>query len=137
MPNSITPFRKNKKPLDLRRQLNGLEILNTLNKNLKALEKIDDELEDSIQDFERNVTDENGEVIRTEFYRSTILDKETIAVYHTRQAGHKMQIDTALKMLNKVMPDLKAIEHSDNLKDASTKALEAFAIAAAEIPHAE
>ena len=132
--NLIVPF--NRKPpkskRDLRAHLDGTALLGKLNDNLRALDKIDEQLAESIQDFEREVMDNEGNVVRTETYTSTTLDKETIAVFHTRQAGHKMQIDTVLKMLNKVMPDLKALEVTDNIKDASTKALEAFATAASE-----
>lgn len=126
----IRPFQRNKKHLDLRTHLNGAALLGELQKHLTALDTIDTELKDSIQDFSRDILDSDGKVIRTESYRSTILDKETIAVYHTRQAGRKVQIDTVLKMLNKVMPDLKAIENVDDLGSIADRALLAFAEAA-------
>jgi len=126
----VTPFKRNKKVTDLRTHLNGAAILGQLQTHLKALSTIDKELEDSIQDFEREILDEQGKLIRTEHYRSTVLDKETIAVYHTRQAGRKVQIDTTLKLLNKVMPDLKAIETTDDIGNIADRALKAFAEAA-------
>lgn len=121
-----------KKTKDLRTQLSGVEILGNINQNLRALDKIDEELDNAVQDFDREVLDENGEVIRTETYRSTILDKETIAVYHTRQAGYKMKIDTSLKLLNKVLPDLRAIDQTGDIGNAADKAIKAFALAASE-----
>jgi len=126
----ITPFKRNKKPTDLRTHLNGAALLGQLQKHLTALETIDTELSNSIQDFSREILDPEGKVLRTETYRSTVLDKETIAVYHTRQAGRKVQIDTTLKMLNKVMPDLKAIETTDDIGNVADRALLAFAEAA-------
>ena len=128
----VRPFRRNHKVKDLRDHLNGPIILGSLATHLKAIESLEKELEDSIQDFEREVMGADGEVIRTETYRSTILDKETIAVYHTRMNARKLQIDTSLKMLNKVMPDLKAIENTDDIANAAERALSAFAQAAAE-----
>ncbi len=128
----IKPFRKTKHPTDLRTHLDGPMLLGQLQSHLEAFTKIDKELEDSIQDFEREVLDGEGKVIRTEHYKSTILDKETIAVYHTRQSGRKTQIDTILKMLNKVMPDLKAIETTDDIGNIADRALLAFAEAAKE-----
>lgn len=128
MGSNVTKF-KRKHP-DLRTKINGVELLSKINDNFRALEKIDDELEAAIQDFEREVLDENGEVIRTEHYRSTVLDKETIAVYHTRQAGRKMQIDACLRMLNKVLPDLRAVEKTKDVHDKAAMALAAFAKAA-------
>jgi len=127
----IIPF-KNKKVSDPRARIDTLQLLGRLNDNLEALSKIDQELEDAITDFERDIMDDEGNVIRTEYYKSTTLDKETIAVYHTRQNGRKIQIDTIMKMLNKVMPDLKAIEQTSDLTDKATAALRAFAAAAAE-----
>ena len=126
----VRPFGRGKKQSDLRTHINGAVLLGELQKHLSALSSIDTELADSIQDFSRDVLGNDGEVIRVEHYRSTILDKETIAVYHTRQAGRKVQIDTVLKMLNKVMPDLKAIENVDDLGSLADRALLAFAEAA-------
>ena len=132
MPSSVVPFQRKKQTPSLRKQVNGIELLAELNKNFKALTDIDAELANSIQEFEKNTIDtETGEVI-TSFYKSTILDKETIAVYHTRQAGRKMQIDAIMKMLNKVLPDLRAIETSKDVGDKAAMALAAFAQAAAE-----
>ena len=127
----VRPFSRNsrQKKTDLRDNLHGPHLLGQLQKHLNALTTLDKELETSIQDFERNIT-ENGEFVRIEKYRSTVLDKETIAVYHTRQAGRKVQIDTILKMLNKVMPDLRAIETSDDIGNIADRALLAFAEAA-------
>ncbi len=126
----VTPFKRSRKRTTLRTHLNGHALLGTLQTHLTALEAIDKELENSIQDFERNILNEAGDVIRTETYRSTILDKETIGVYHTRINARKIQIDTALKMLNKVLPDLKAIENIDDIANAAERALKAFAEAA-------
>ena len=132
MPSSVVPFQRKKQTPSLRKQVNGIELLAELNKNFKALTDIDAELANSIQEFEKSTIDtETGEVI-TSFYKSTILDKETIAVYHTRQAGRKMQIDAIMKMLNKVLPDLRAIETSKDVGDKAAMALAAFAQAAAE-----
>jgi len=132
MKNVVTPFKRNTKVKDLRTHLNGPALLGTLNSHLNAIGKIEKELEDSIQDFEREILDAEGNHLRTETYRSTILDKETIAVYHTRMHARKLQIDTSLKMLNKVMPDLKAIENTEDIANAAERALAAFAAAAAE-----
>ena len=126
----VRPFGQGKKQSDIRTHLNGAALLGALQTHLTALSDIDVELENSIQDFSRDILGPDGKVIRTENYRSTILDKETIAVYHTRQAGRKVQIDTVLKMLNKVMPDLKAIENVDDLGSIADRALLAFAKAA-------
>ena len=132
MPSSVVPFQRKKQTPSLRKQVNGIELLAELNKNFKALTDIDAELANSIQEFEKSTIDtETGEVT-TSFYKSTILDKETIAVYHTRQAGRKMQIDAIMKMLNKVLPDLRAIETSKDVGDKAAMALAAFAQAAAE-----
>ena len=43
-----------------------------------------------------------------------------------------MMIDAALKMLNKVLPDLRAVETGKDLGDKAAMALAAFAEAAAE-----
>ena len=128
----IVPFKRNKQVRDLRTHLNGPALLGKLQTHLEALTAIDAEMEASIQDFTREIINsETGEVTQ-EIYRSTILDKETIGVYHTRINARKIQIDTALKMLNKVLPDLKAIENLDDIANASDRALKAFARAAAE-----
>jgi len=133
MNNVVTPFKRSKsKKIDLREHLNGPGILGSLGTHIQAIEALEKELEKSIQDFERDICSPDGTVIRTETYRSTVLDKETIAVYHTRMNARKLQIDTALKMLNKVMPDLKAIENTDDIQDAARRALTAFAAAAAQ-----
>ncbi len=129
----VKPFnrgRNKSKSVDLRTYIDGTELLGQLQKHLQALENMDVELSDSIKQFQREILDNKGEVIRTEEYTSTTLDKETIAVFHTRQAGRKTQIDTILKMLNKVMPDLKAIEHADDIGNIADRALAAFAKAA-------
>ena len=126
----VRPFQKNKKQIDLRTHLNGAALLGELQRHLTAFETIDKELKNSIQDFSRDILASAGKLIRTEKYRSTVLDKETIAVYHTRQAGRKVQIDTVLKMLNKVMPDLKAVETTDDIGNLADRALLAFAAAA-------
>ncbi len=128
---SVTQFRKEAKK-DLRTNIDGLEILSNLKKNLDALTQIDEELENAIHDFERDVMDDEGNIIRTEVYRSTTLDRETIAVYHARQAGRKMQIDAQLRILNKVLPDLKAVEKTKDINDKAAMALAAFAAAASE-----
>jgi hypothetical protein len=127
--NSVTKFRQKAKK-DLRADIDGTRLIADLQHNLKALSKIDEELEQAIQEFERDVLDNDGNLIRTERYKSTLLDKETIAVYHTRQAGRKMQIDTTLRLLNKVLPDLKAVEKTKDLNNRSEQALLAFAKAA-------
>ena len=126
----VIPFKRGRNKTELRTHLNGAALLGQLQTHLNALETIDKELANSIQDFTRNVFDEKGEIKNVEHYRSTVLDKETIAVYHTRQSGRKVQIDTILKMLNKVMPDLKAIDHTGDLASAADRALLAFADAA-------
>jgi len=127
----VKPFtRTTRKKTDLRTHLDGPNLLGQLQQHLEAFTTIDKELEDSIQDFEREILDGEGNVLRTEHYKSTILDKETIAVYHTRQAGRKTQIDTVLKLLNKVMPDLRAIETTGDIGSVADRALLAFAEAA-------
>jgi len=128
----VRPFSRQSraKKTDLRDNLHGPHLLGQLQVHLNALTTLDKELEASVQDFTREILGPDGESIRTESYRSTVLDKETIAVYHTRQAGRKVQIDTVLKMLNKVMPDLKAIENTDDIGDVAARALLAFAEAA-------
>ena len=126
----ITPFSRGKQTKDLRTHLDGPSLLGRLDTHLRALDKLDEELENSIQEFTRDVFNAEGEVIAEEQYTSTSLDKETIGVYHTRMNARKIQIDTALKMLNKVLPDLKAIETLDDIATASDRALKAFAEAA-------
>ena len=127
----VKPFTNTRKNVDLREHVDGARLLGELNKELNALERIDKELEDSIVESERQIIDEGtGELLRTEIHRSTILDKETIAVYHTRQAGRKTKIDTLLKMLNKTLPDLKAVENTNDVGGATEKALLAFKNAA-------
>ena len=128
--NIIIPFQKGKIKQDLRKHLDGPKLLGRLGTALAGLDKIDAELSDSIRVHTQYEHDDNGEICGEKEYTSTVFDKETIAVFHARQAGYKMQIDTVLRMLNKVMPDLRAVEVTDNLKDAKTAALEAFAIAA-------
>ena len=128
----ITPFQRNKKVTDLRTHLNGPILLGKLGSHLKALEEIDTELEGSIKQFSRETVDQETGEVMTELYTSTTMDKETIAVYHTRMNARKMQIDTTLKMLNKVMPDLKAVEVMDDMANAADRALKAFALAASE-----
>ena len=128
---NVTQFRKKAKQ-DLRLNIDGLRIIGSLQKDLEAIDKIDEELSSAVQDFEREVLDDEGNVLRTEFYRSTTLDKETIAVYHTRLSGRKMAIDSKLRMLNKVLPDLKAVEKSTDIHDKAAMALAAFAAAASE-----
>jgi hypothetical protein len=130
--NVITPFKRDKKVTDLRTHLNGPNLLGKLGSHLKALEEIDQELEGSIKQFSRETVDQETGEVTTEIYTSTIMDKETIAVYHTRMNARKMQIDTTLKMLNKVMPDLKAIEVLDDTANAADRAFKAFARAASE-----
>jgi len=131
--NVITPFQRNKKVTDLRAHLNGPVLLGKLAGHLDAIEKIEQELEDSVKLMTRNAIDgETGESTTIE-YTSTTLDKETIAVYHTRMNARKLQIDTTLKMLNKVMPDLKAIENTDDIANAAERALKAFAAASADV----
>lgn len=131
MANNVTQFRKKAKQ-DLRLNIDGLKIIGSLQKDLAAIDQIDEELANAVQDFERDVLDDEGNVLRTEFYRSTTLDKETIAVYHTRLSGRKMAIDSKLRMLNKVLPDLKAVEKSKDIHDKAAMALAAFAAAASE-----
>lgn len=126
----VVPFGRGKKKAALRTHLNGAALLGQLQKHLTDLESIDHELASSVQEFSRDIMGPDGDILRTEQYTSTSLDKETIAVYHTRQAGRKVQIDTILKMLNKVMPDLKAIENTDDLASTADRALLAFAEAA-------
>lgn len=128
----IIPFQKNKKKRDLRLHLNGPVLLGNLSKHLDAIGKIEKELEDSIvEHITESIDPETGEVTQTS-YTSTKLDKETIAVYHTRINARKLQLDVGLKMLNKVMPDLKAVETLDDIANASERALRHFAMAAAE-----
>lgn len=126
----IRPFGRSRTKTDIRTHLNGAALLGQLEKHLEAFTKIDEELDESIQDFTRDIVDSEGKHLRTEHYKSTILDKETIAVYHTRQSGRKVQIDTILKMLNKVMPDLRAIETTDDIGSVADRALLEFAKAA-------
>lgn len=131
--NVITPFKRNKKVLDLRTHLNGPVLLGKLGAHLEAIEKIETELEDSVKTMTREqINSDTGEVTQIE-YTSTTLDKETIAVYHTRMNARKLQIDTCLKMLNKVMPDLKAIENTSDIANAAERALAAFAEASADV----
>ena len=75
----VKPFQRNSKQTDIRTHLNGAALLGQLEKHLEAFTQIDKELNDSIQDFEREILDQDGKVIRTDHYRSTILDKETIS----------------------------------------------------------
>ena len=128
----VKPFSRgpNKAKTDLRTHLDGANLLSQLQVHLNSLEAMDVELSDSIKQFQREILNEKGEVIRTEEYTSTTLDKETIAVFHTRQAGRKTQIDTIIKMLHKIMPDLKAIETTDDIGNIADRALQAFAKAA-------
>ncbi len=131
--NVITPFQRNKKVIDLRTHLNGPVLLGRLGTHLDAIEQIEKELESSVKLMHREeINSETAEVTRIE-YTSTTLDKETIAVYHTRINARKLQIDTTLKMLNKVMPDLKAIENTDDIANAAERALAAFAQASADV----
>jgi hypothetical protein len=128
----IIPFKKNKAVADLRTHLDGPVLLGKLATHLQAIEDIEKELEDSVHDqVYESIDPETGEVNQVA-YSSTKLDKETIAVYHTRMNARKLQIDTTLKMLNKVMPDLKAIETTDDIANATERALRAFATAASE-----
>jgi len=129
----ITPFKRNKRVTDLRTHLNGPVLLGKLGSHLEAIEKIESELEDSVKQMSREeINSQTGEVTTIE-YTSTTMDKETIAVYHTRMSARKLQIDTCLKMLNKVMPDLKAIENTDDIANAAERALQAFASASADV----
>jgi len=129
----ITPFKRNKKVTDLRTHLNGPVLLGKLGTHLEAIEAIEKELENSVKQFTREeINSATGEVTQIE-YTSTTLDKETIAVYHTRMNARKLQIDTCLKMLNKVMPDLKAIENTDDIANAAERALSAFAQASSNV----
>lgn len=130
--NVITPFKRNSKVTDLRAHLNGPVLLGKLSTHLRAIDNIEKELEDSIKQHSRQEIDANtGESVTIE-YTSTTLDKTTVAVYHTRINARKLQIDTLMKMLNKVMPDLKAIETMDDVANATERALRAFAQAASE-----
>ena len=129
----IIPFQRNKSVQDLRTHLNGPAILSKLLTHLNAIDKIEKELEDSIKNHTRESIDPDTKEITIIEYTSTTLDKETIAVQHTRINARKLQIDTALKMLNKVMPDLKAIETLDDIANASDRALKAFARASTEL----
>ena len=128
----VRPFNRKprKEKTDLRDTINGASLLGELQNHLNALTLLDKELEASVQDFTREILDPDGKLIRTETYTSTTLDKETIAVFHTRQAGRKVQIDTVLKLMNKVMPDLRALEQTDDIGDVAGRALKAFAEAA-------
>ena len=128
----IVPFKKGTAVSDLRTHLDGPSILGKLGKHLSDIDSIEKELEDSIKDHSReDVNEETGEITVVE-WRSTVLDRETIAVYHTRINARKLQIDTTLKMLNKVMPYLKAIETTDDIANSTERALRAFARAASE-----
>lgn len=128
----IIPFKRNKAVADLRTHLDGPVLLGRLAIHLNAIDKIEQELEASIvEQFSESKDPETGEVTQIS-YTSTKLDKETIAVQHTRINARKLQIDTTLKMLNKVMPDLKAIEVNDDIANAAERALRAFASAASE-----
>ena len=129
----ITPFKRNKKVTDLRTHLNGPVLLGKVGSHLEALDQIEKELEDSIKQMSRQEVDQETGEITTITYTSTTLDKETIAVYHTRMNARKLQIDTTLKMLNKVMPDLKAIENTDDIANAAERALKAFANASSDV----
>ena len=129
----VVPFQRNKKVQDLRSHLDGPTILGKLQQHLDDFSEIDEELANSVQTFDREILDqETGEVLRTEVYQTTTMDKETIAVYHARQQGRKMQIDVYLRMLNKIMPDLKALELTDDVANSAERALKAFARAADE-----
>lgn len=130
---NITRFKQRSRTPDLRHNVDGLELLGRLNQNLEELSNIDKELSDSIQEFEKPIYDPDGNPTgEVTYYKSTILDKETIAVYHSRQYGRKMQIDTLLKMLNKVLPDLRSIDLTNDQGSATQRALAAFAAAAAK-----
>ncbi len=131
--NVITPFRQNKKVIDLRTHLNGPVLLGRLGTHLDAIDKIEKELEDSVKSMTRNEVDLETKEVTVIEYTSTTLDKETIAVYHTRINARKLQIDTTLKMLNKCLPDLKAIENTDDIANAAERALAAFAQASADV----
>lgn len=125
------PFARNSKVRqELRDHVDGPGLLGELHRHLLALDAIDEELADSVQESTRDIIGADGNVLRTESYTSTVLDKETIAVYHTRQAGRKTQIDTIMKLLNKVLPDLRAVENTDDIGSATERALRAFADAA-------
>lgn len=128
----VKPFsRSQRKELpELREQVDGAELLIALTKELESFDKIDSALEDSIQTQEREIYNEEGELVRTEQYTTTLLDKETIAVYHTMQNGRKIKMDTLLKLLNKILPDLKAVDDTNDLGGASERALLAFKKAA-------
>ncbi len=128
----VIPFQRGKQIADLRTHLDGPAILGKLGKHLNDIDAIEKELEDSIKPMSREYTDQTtGKQVVIE-YTSTVLDKETIAVFHTRINARKLQIDTTLKMLNKILPDLKAIETTDDIANAVDRALRAFATAAAE-----
>jgi hypothetical protein len=128
----IIPFKKNKAVKDLRTHLDGPGLLGNLVKHLDAIGKIEVELEQSIKEHSREEIDESTGEVSLITWTSTTLDKETIAVYHTRINARKLQLDVGLKMLNKVMPDLKAVETLDDIANASERALKHFAAAAAE-----
>ena len=127
---SVIPFQKDRKSIELRQNIEGHILLGKINDHINALEAIEQEMCDSVQDFERNVTDEATGEVTTYYYKSTTLDKETIAVFHTRISARKVAIDTTLKMINKVMPDLKAVEVIDDMANAAERAMKAFAEAA-------
>lgn len=129
---NVTLFKKQQIAADLRTHLDGPAILGTINKHLNAIDGIEEELEESIKVHTREeVNKETGEVTQIE-YTSTTLDRETIAVFHTRINARKLQLDTSLKILNKVLPDLKAVETNDDIANAAERALKAFARSAAE-----
>ena len=128
----VVPFQRGKAVNDLRTHLDGPVLLGTLDKHLQAISKIEEELENSIKTYTREEIDEQTGDVTEISYTSTTLDKETIAVYHTRINARKLQLDVGLKMLNKVMPDLKAIETTDDIANSTERALRAFAQAAAE-----
>ena len=129
----VIPFqRKSRHEIDLRTHLDGPVILGQIATHLTAIGHLEQELADTVMQHSRTHIDEvTGDEVTTEWV-STTLDKETIAVYHTRMTARKLQIDTALKMLNKVMPDLKAVESLDDVANAADRALKAFAVAASE-----
>ena len=129
----ITPFQRNKKVTDLRTHLNGPVLLGKLGSHLDAIERIELELEDSVKLMTRTEIDHSTGEERIIEYTSTTMDKETIAIYHTRMNARKLQIDTTLRMLNKVMPDLKAIENTDDVQNAAERALAAFAAASSDV----
>ena len=58
MATNIAKF-KQQRAKELRTNINGLELLGEINKNFRALDQIDEELADAVQDFERNVLDED------------------------------------------------------------------------------